>query len=329
MSAAVGEIGDGTAPAADDAVLEAPAVLRIVWADPQHMAEQIAVWSLHRFGPRAERSLAKLREKHPDADRAELERLVIARQTRIGMAEGAFVGGPFIVLIAVAFCAALLAQAQMVFELAAVAGRSPTDEMRAADLLVLLGAYPTTDEAMAALREMKTSPRDPGKKLPRGSRWNMIMKMGYLLEVFGPSDPTRTKLRSTLGWIGVGFVFLVGLVLPLVWVPYMAYAMRKSSLRLASRAVPFYAGETADAGVAVTSRRISVGGTAALARTVLLLVLPIGVALVAFVAGLQITGGSWVSALILLLLVSAAATLAWLAFRWWRRRRRLTASVPG
>jgi hypothetical protein len=329
VSAAVGEIGDGAAPGADDAVLEAPAVLRIVWADPQHMAEQIAVWSLHRFGPRAGRAVDKLREKHPDADRAELERLVIERQTRIGMAEGAFVGGPFIVLIVVAFVAALLAQAQMVFELAAVAGRSPTDQMRAAELLVLLGAYPTTEDALAALQEMKTHPRDPGKKLPRGTRWSMIMKMGYLLEVFGPSDPTRTKLRSTLGWIGVGFVFLVGLVLPLVWVPYMAYAMRKSSLRLASRAVPYYAGETSDAGVTVTSRRISVGGTAALARTLLLLLLPVAAAIVAFVAGLQITGGSWVSALLLLLLVSAAATLGWLAFRWWRRRRRLAASVPG
>jgi hypothetical protein len=329
VSAAAGEIGDGTVPAADDAVVEAPAVLRIVWADPQHMAEQIAVWSLHRFGPRAERSLDKIREKHPDADRAELERLVIERQTRVGMAEGAFVGGPFIVLIAVAFCAALLAQAQMVFELAAVAGRSPTDEMRAADLLVLLGAYPTTDEALAVLHEMKTSPHDPGKKLPRGSRWNMIVKMGYLLEVFGPADTTRTKLRSTLGWIGVGLIFLVGLVLPLVWVPYMAYAMRKSSLRLAGRAVPYYADETSDAGVTVTSRPLSVGGTAALARTVLLLVIPIVAALAALVAGLQITGGSWASAGILLILVSAVATLAWLAFRWWRRRRRLAASVPG
>ena len=248
MSAAAGEIAERAGSEADDAVLEAPAVLRIVWADPQHMAEQIAVWSLHRFGPRADRAVEKLRAKHPDADRAELERLVIERQTLVGMVEGAFVGGPFIVLIAVGFCAALLAQAQMVFELAAVAGRSPTDQMRAAELLVLLGAYPTTDEAMAALHEMKTSPHDPGKKLPRGSRWNMIMKMGYLLEVFGPSDPTRTKLRSTLGWIGVGFIFLVGLVLPLVWVPYMAYAMRKSSLRLAGRAVPYYAGGTTDAG---------------------------------------------------------------------------------
>jgi hypothetical protein len=38
------------------------------------------------------------------------------------MTEGAFVGGPFIVLLPVAFGAALLAQAQMALELAVLAG---------------------------------------------------------------------------------------------------------------------------------------------------------------------------------------------------------------
>ena len=52
---------------------------------------------------------------------------MIARQTRVTVVEGAAVGGPFILLIPVAWCAALLAQAQMVFELAALAGYSATD----------------------------------------------------------------------------------------------------------------------------------------------------------------------------------------------------------
>ncbi len=322
--AAAGELRDDTA-ADDDAVLEAPSVLRIVWADPQHMAEHIAIWSLHRFGPRAEHAVEKFQRKHPEADRAELERLVIERQTRVAMAEGAFVGGPFIVLIAVGFCAALLAQAQMVFELAALAGRNPNDQMRAADLLVLLGAYDTTDDAMAALTAMKSNPHEEGKKLPRGSRMSMIMKMGYLLEVFTPPDPTRTKLRSTLGWIGVSAVFVVGLVLPLIWVPYMAIAMRRSSVRIGGRAIPYFAGETGDAGVTVTGRPLNVGAAAGLARLGLLLLVPIVAAVVALAAGLKITGGSWVSAVILLLAVSAVATLGWLGFRWWRRRARLRA----
>jgi hypothetical protein len=64
-------------------------VLRLLWADPQYM----------RFPP--------------GADSGELEAAVIQHQTRVWMTEGAFVGGPFIVLLPVAFCAAMLAQAQM------------------------------------------------------------------------------------------------------------------------------------------------------------------------------------------------------------------------
>ena len=73
-------------------------MLRMLWADPQYMPEHLALWSLKRFGHRASSAVDRLRGSHPDADQAELNRLVIERQTRISMTEGAFVGGPFIVL---------------------------------------------------------------------------------------------------------------------------------------------------------------------------------------------------------------------------------------
>ena len=96
------------------------------------MAEQLVVWSLARFGPRAEKAVEKAKQEHPGAGRQELEDLVTRSQARVAATEGAFIGGPFIVLMPVAFCAALLAQAQMVYELAAVSGRDPRDAMRAA-----------------------------------------------------------------------------------------------------------------------------------------------------------------------------------------------------
>jgi hypothetical protein len=45
-----------------------------------------------------------------------LEAAVIEHQTRVSTTEGAFVRGPFIVLLAVAFCGAMLAHAQMELE---------------------------------------------------------------------------------------------------------------------------------------------------------------------------------------------------------------------
>jgi hypothetical protein len=311
-----------TTASADDDVLEAPAVLRIVWADPQHMAEHIAVWSLARFGPRADTAVKRFRDSRPDADRDELERLVIERQTHVATTEGAFVGGPFLVLIPFAFCAALLAQAQMVYELAAVAGHEPNDRMRAAELLVLLGAYESTDEATNALAQMTRDPHSrEGKRLPRGTRWEMVKRMAYLLGLLGTGDDTRSRLRVTLGWTGVGVLCLVGLVLPLVWVPYMAYSMRRSTIRLGNRARSYYVEHTDDTGVTVRRRQVvRVGGTAALARTVFFVVLPIGAAVVALLTNSSIGGGRWVGSGLLLLAVSALVTLGWFGLRWWRHR---------
>jgi hypothetical protein len=323
VTATAGEAPDEAAPAGE-AVFDAPAVLRIIWADPQHMPEHIAIWSLSRFGPRARAAVGKLRSQYPDAGRGELERLVIGRQARAAMTEGAFVGGPFIVLIPVAFCAALLAQAQMVFELAAVAGREPNDHMRVADVLVLLGAYGSTEEANRGLAAVTRDPEQhQGKKLPAGTRWDMVKRMAYLLEVLGPAEENRGRLRAALGWVGLGALFLVGVVLPLVWVPYMGYVSRRSAVRLGERARAYYmAGQAGETGVTVRRRQVvRAGGTAALARTVLLVVVPVVVALVALLTDFSFGSGRWVSAGITLLAVSAVATAGWLGYRWWRHRR--------
>jgi hypothetical protein len=315
---------DENLPADDGAtILEAPKLLRIMWADPQHSAEHLAVWSLARFGRRAQSQVAKLRSRDPVPSRDELEQLIVQRQTRVTMTEGAFVGGPFIVLIAVAFCAALLAQAQMVFELAAARDRSPVDRLRAAELLVLLGAYSTTNEAMQALAEL---PADPGsrvgKRFPAGSRMAALKRMAYLLQIIGPSVE-RSRLRAIAGWTGVSVLFLVGLVLPLVWVPYMAYWMRKSTLGLGTRARGYYSESgPADDGVAVVrGGGVRVGGVVAFGRVLLVALFPLLVAVVGLLTGFSLFGGHWLTALVLLLAVSAAATFGWLAYQRRRARR--------
>jgi hypothetical protein len=318
-----GELQDGVSRS-DAAVYEAPAVLRLLWADPQYMPEHLAVWSLKYFGPRAESAVAKLRESHPGADQGELQAAVIKHQTRVAMTEGAFVGGPFIVLLPVAFCAAMLAQAQMALELAALAGYAPDDEMRAADLLVIQGAYASTTEASAALAKLTRDPkRREGKRLPRGTRISMAKRMAFMLGLLGSSDEKPSRLRSALQMGAVGAVFLVGLVLPLVWVPYMAFAFRKSGLQMGGRASAFYAErKSEEAGVTVTrSPTVRIGMSAGVVRMLALIALPVVVAVVALLAGADIGGGKWVSAGTFLIAVSWLATLAWLGYRWWGRRR--------
>jgi hypothetical protein len=166
------------------------------------------------------------------------------------------------------------------------------------------------------------SGRREGKRLPRGTRWAMIKRMAYLVGVLGIAEE-RSRLRVALGWTGIGVLFLVGLVLPLVWVPYMAYSTRRTTLRLGDRTRVYYAAaDTGEAGLTVQRRStVRVGGTAALVRTTFFVVVPILAALVALLSDFSLTGGHWVTAGLLLLGVSALATLAWFGYRWWRRRR--------
>jgi hypothetical protein len=152
----------------------------------------------------------------------------------------------------------------------------------------------------------------------------MIKRMAYMLGVMGASDTKRSRLRSALGWIGVSLVLLVGLVLPFVWVPYMAFAFRKSGLLMGRRATAFYAeGHGAEAGVVVRSAdTVHVGISTGLARLVALYVLPIAVAVIALLTGIDVGAGRWLGAWIVLIAVWGLVTLAWFAYRWWRFQRR-------
>ena len=333
MSATHAEELPDRASRSDEAVVyEAPAVLRLLWADPQYMPEHLALWSLKRFGPRASSAVHELRDSRPGAGPGELEAAVIEHQTRVSMTEGAFVGGPFIVLIPVAFCAALLAQAQMALELAALAGYAPDDEMRAADLLVIQGAYTSTDDASAALAKLTRDPKSrEGKRLPRGSRISMVKRMAYMLGLLGSTEEKPSRVRSVLQMAFLGAVFLVGLVLPLVWVPYMAWAFRKSGLQMGRRASSFYADrKSEEAGVTVRKApTVRIAMSAGFIRMLLLIALPVVVAVLALVFGADIGTGRWVSAGIFLIVVSALATLGWFGYRWWRRRRVLRKSAVG
>jgi len=112
-------------------------------------------------------------------------------------------------------------------------------------------------------------------------------------------------------------------VLPLVWVPYMAWAFRKSSLQIGARASVFYAKRSSEeSGVAVRKPpSVSVGMSAGFFRILVLIAVPVLVAVTAILTGADIGTGKWLSAAIFLILVSGLATLAWFAYRSWRRRR--------
>jgi hypothetical protein len=318
----------------DPAVFTAPALLPIIWADPEHLPEHLALFAVKHFGHRAASGVDRLRGSQPNASSEELADAAIARGVRVTVVEGAVMGGPIVLLVPVAFVAAALAQAQMVFEIAALEGRSPTDQLRAADLLAIQAAYPSAEDASQGLAQVKTDRHDHGgKRLPRGTRVAMIRRMAFLLGLIEPPTGEKpSRLRRGLTWAGIAVFVAVGVVLPLIWIPAMAVMFQKSTSRLGSRARGFYSqAEGADAGVEVRVRepgRVRPVRLVFFVRTLLVALLPV-LAFIAFVlASLRFIGNRWSSAGLVLVAVSLVSTLAWLGYRRWRLgKRKVTVSA--
>ncbi|MCF2530843.1 hypothetical protein [Yinghuangia soli] len=322
-----------------------PALLRAVWADPGHLPEVMALFAVRHLGEGAGESVRNLRTEHPDTPRAALGSGIVTRGTRTTIAEGSFVGGPFLVLIPVAFCAALLAQARMVLQLAALHGRDTRDEARAADLLVLQGAYPAHEQAAAAVAGIRTSlPAAGRRKMPRGQRIATLVRMAAILGITTPDQGPTSKLRRALVWAAIVLLVLVGMVLPFVWIPVMGWSYRKATPRLGRRAVRYYAAAPDPASTAphVTvaggthrvhrvkhrgadrgseSGHVDPLGLAAVLRTLVAVVLPLAAVLFVVVADFRI-GNSNLAAAGVTLVAAAQAGAAFWYIHWHRKLHR-------
>ncbi|MCX2180506.1 hypothetical protein KV205_08190 [Streptomyces sp. SKN60] len=266
--------------------------------------------------------MRQLRAGLPEATPDELHARLVRRGTRSAYTEGAFVGGPFLLLVPFAFCAALLSQARTVLQLAALTGRDPADPERAAEFLVLQGVYAGTDTARAALTtdaatEEKQEEGEDGVETRRGripAQWGLSMRMAKLLGVLTPStDGARWFVRFGQYTL-TGAVFLVGLVAPLVWLPYLAYTYRRNTLQLLDRATVFYAGKP----IPRRSTRLDAAMVLALTRAALSLLVPVVGVLGVLIADARIAGSHW-PVLGIVLIVGSVGVGGWWARRQWRR----------
>ncbi|GAA3507158.1 hypothetical protein [Streptomyces showdoensis] len=257
--------------------------------------------------------MERLRTAHPDETPERLRARIVARGNRAATSEGAFVGGPFMLFIPFAFCAALLSQARMMLELAALEGRDPADPERTAELLVLQGVYEDTDAARAGLAAPHAPPaRRPGRL---GALWALVLRMARLLGLATPEEGPRTRLLVRIGqWLLVVVVFLVGLVAPLVWLPYMAVSYHRSTARVADRATLFYAG----ARLPRRSGRLDPAMVVASLRAVLSLLVPLVALTVVALTDARIADRQWPVLGITLFTGSMAVGGWWL----WRHHKR-------
>ncbi len=299
-------------------------LLASVVSDPGHLPELLADFAVRSVGPAVPEAIATLRRNHPTATEAELRARVIARGRRAVVSEGALVGGPFLVLVPVAFCAALLRQARTVLELAALDGRDPMASARAAELLVLQGVYEDTRQAQHALTRTGRGADAPVRWKRWVALWNVTVRMAHLLGILMPDEgshdagrPVRRVADQAWRWLLLGVVFLVGLVAPLVWLPYIAVTYQRTDARLAERVLAYYFADTAPAPRRRTSR-LEPEVIAAALRALLSLLVPLVLIAVTFLTGLRIADSRWPVLGITLATVSAAVGALW----YWRRHRR-------
>lgn len=294
-------------------------LVRAVAADPDYLAERLTAYTLAWWGPRAQRSLETLRQRNPDADPEELRRAVVERTVRTCMVEGSFLGGPFMVLLPVAFCSALLAQIRMILELAALAGRAPTEPVRAAEVLVIQGVHPDVPAAEAALRVAAArKPRHDGGK----PRWKTLgpalWRMARLLGILAPAGEEDRPgiLRQIARWGALAGTFLVGTVIPLVWMPYLAVGYRRGTLDVAARATAAYSGTAGEVRVPSTSGRVAPFMAGAAGRALMGIAATVVLSLLFFLANVALVGNRWSTAGVVLVAMAVVTSL------WWFRRRR-------
>lgn len=279
------------------------------------MPERMAVFAVEFLGPPAAERMAQRRldASGEEADRDDLGHQVVRRGVRTSVVEGSFLGGPFMLLLPIAFCGALLAQFRMVLELAALSGRDPSDESVAADLLVIQGAYPTVAEAAAALREAGP---DAGRDGAKPGWWSTIRRQAYLIGLVTPETEPRGRTRKAAAWAGTVALVVIGFVVPFVWVPVCAEMYRRATNDLAGVAARHFApaggpGVLPPGGPARQRGTLRPGFLLVALRALSACVLPVVVVVVVVLADLRVAGGHWLTVVLGFFAVAAIGALVW------------------
>ncbi|XVU25314.1 hypothetical protein ACQPZJ_50440 [Actinoplanes sp. CA-054009] len=136
-------------------------------ADPARAPELLAIAAVQTLGPRAQEWAARTREAYPTAGTDALVRLATRQFTRFGSLTGIVgaVAGSYAPVALLG--AAALTDAELALHIAAAHGLDPTDEERAADLLVIGRVHATKGDAIDALVEARRPAYDSKEPLWR------------------------------------------------------------------------------------------------------------------------------------------------------------------
>ena len=190
--------------------------------DPIRAPEHIALAAAGSFGPQAAQWADGKRARYRVTP-AELAVMAKKRHATLARFEGAATGIGGVVTIVPDMAALAWIQARLVFYVAAAYGYDPTDPMRPAELLVLLGFYPDPATARRALDGIGSTVVEAyiGSKLERQEA--LALRLAKMLGV-------RSARK------------LAGRLIPGVAIAFNAIGNERRTRALADKAFRFYGG---------------------------------------------------------------------------------------
>ncbi len=300
---------------------------RVVYRDPEHVAERLTLYSAGRLGEGAREWADSARSERPDTHVARIAEELRTTSAHVARIDGAISGTPFLIALVPGYLTYLQQEMRMTLRTAALYGRDPRDLRTSAEMLALRGVHPDVETAEAAL----ISVRETGlPERPEHRRsWRTWVHSVYLLLIFGgfmsPSvakedTGTRGKIRAGLGILLGVAIWVMTWVLPLTFMIAMAWGCETHARQLGRRTLLYYDGAAAgilDAIKAADQRRDSGHDRRAIARgAALFLSVAIPIGFVGYAQHIRHTVGfNWVGALGALVALSLVIAIAVISSR--------------
>jgi hypothetical protein len=301
-------------------------LVRIVYRDPEHVAERLALYAADRLGDRSWEWAQSVRSARPETPPAKLAEELRTHSARIARIDGAISGTPFLIALVPGYLTYLWEEMRMTLRTAALYGRDPGHLRTAGEMLALRGVHPDIETAERALVTVRDTPIPPRPTARRSLRtW---VHSVYRLLVFGgflspsaakpPKRGAMDRVKAVLSLLLGGAIWVTTWVLPATFMIVMAWGCETHARQLGRRALLFYAGGAAsvDPAIAAAGQRRDRGhDKRAIARAVaLFLSVVIPIAFIAYADHERKTVGlNWLGALgalVALSLVGATAVIS-------------------
>jgi hypothetical protein len=313
-AASAGSGGGGLFARVRGAVGGSQALLRIVYRDPEHVAERLTLYATERLGEPSHAWAEAARAARPDEPVDDLAHELCEQSAKIARVDGAVAGTPFFIALLPAYVNYLWQEARMSLRVAALYGEDPRTLETAADLLVLRGVHPTPEAASEALTYVREKPVPEGPEGRRPLRtWyrsvRSVLVFGGFLSAEEADAEKTSWLRRAFGFAVGGTLYLITWVLPVTFMIAMSWGCESHARKLGNQTMARYGG--AEAAVEHPGRRAKRTRRTVIRGALLTLSVAVPIVFVAYVNHVRATTGvNWlagVGALVALALVVAMA----------------------